>query len=188
MDTALQKAVCPELQRIGDVDRDGLVDGLDVLPRPVGGLDLQRSHRLAEQQRDGAKVGVAAGHDILVPLVLLGGARAVDHVPQVAVAAPVVAVSVDQVLLRQLQQRRDDAEDLVDDLLVHEAVEALDLGVVAQYHIRVRALVPRNELENVVQLDVVAQAGEELDGAPFAVAVVIPSLQVGAMPEQFLRR
>jgi hypothetical protein len=71
---------------------------------------------------------------------------------------------------------------------VHEAVEALDLGVVAQYHIRVRALVPRNELENVVQLDVVAQAGEELDGAPFAVAVVIPSLQVGAMPEQFLRR
>lgn len=65
------------------------------------------------------------------------------------------------------------------DVLVQVAVELFDLGVVISDHYRMGPLVLFDELEDVVALPVVAQAGILFDHAERSVAVVVSILQVG---------
>ena len=165
MHTTLQEPVGPELQRIGDIHRDAARIRLDVLPPPLRRFDLQCGHGLREEQRQTAKIGVSARIQVLVPGVFLSTARAVYHVAQMAVAVPRVAVAVEEGALGDFEDDGDQSQELVHDVLVDVAMEALDFGPMALDHVRVRALVLRDELEDVVHLHIVAPARQDLDGA-----------------------
>jgi len=54
-----EEVASQSLQRIADVDRDGIVLRLDPLPLLLRVQDLQSSNRLTEQKCDTSKIGVA---------------------------------------------------------------------------------------------------------------------------------
>lgn len=77
-------------QRVARVDGDGRVLRLDPLPLAFRVENLQRTHRLSEQQRYAAQVRMAGAVQLAHFLVVLGAARCVVHVPQVVLALVVV--------------------------------------------------------------------------------------------------
>lgn len=94
MDAALQVAVGPELQRVGDVDGDAARVRFHVLPGAVGHDDLEGGDGLAEEERQAAEVGVAAAVDVFVPGVYFGRAGAVVHIAEMAIGGSGVTMTV----------------------------------------------------------------------------------------------
>lgn len=89
------------------------------LPVPLAVEDLQPTHGLAEEQGDGAQVRMAGDVQLADLLVLVAGARGVVHVPQVVLAADVVLVVADQlVLVGELEEDGEEPQQLDDDLVV----------------------------------------------------------------------
>lgn len=134
MDAAPEKTVGQELQRVGDVDGDGAVEGPHPLPAAVLAAHLQGRDGLAEQQGEAAEVGVALDPDVVEPRVGLGVAGVVLHVPQVAVREGVVAVEMGEVVLGKLEDDGEEGQELLDDVMVDVAGELLDLGLVGVDH------------------------------------------------------
>lgn len=71
---ALDVVTRQETERVARVDRQRAVERLCPLPAACGVVfDLQRGYGLAEEERDGAEVGVAGRPEPVGELGLLGG-------------------------------------------------------------------------------------------------------------------
>lgn len=161
----LQIPVRPELQHIGNIDRDAAGVRFHPLPTPIRRQNLQRRDRLPEQQRQRAEVRVPLRVHVLELRILLCRARVVQHVPQMAVRDIIVLVPVRQRVLRQFEHKRDQRQQLLHRVLRDVALETLNFLAVLVDDIRVRARELGREFEDVVHLDVVAQAREDFDAA-----------------------
>ncbi|TLD33827.1 hypothetical protein PspLS_00201 [Pyricularia sp. CBS 133598] len=105
VDRGLDVAPGQEAEGVARVDGQAAVERLGPLPLPRAVvLDLQRRHRLPEQQRDGAQVSE-------VGLVV--------HVPPMQLGEEVG---------RQLEGQRDQVVERVEDLVVQVLGEGFDLG------------------------------------------------------------
>jgi hypothetical protein len=170
---AVQVAVGPEVHHIRRVNDDAAGNVLDSFPAAITRLQLEPRNGLREQERHAAEIRVAAGVDAFVLLVHLRAARVVLHVAQEAGALVLVPVSVHHVVLGELEHQGDQAQHAVRHVLVHVAVELLDLVVVIQDGLRVRPLILGVEFKDVVALPIITASGELLDGAKGSVAVVV---------------
>lgn len=153
---ALQIPAAQELERVGDVDNDRVPWRPDVLPLPLGRLHLQARHRLVEQERKRVVVGVPLGPNIPRRGVLLPRTGEVPHVPQVLEPLGVIAVPPhEEVLVLELQNSREQSQQREQQRVVHPAREVADLLPVVEDRLRVRPLVLRRELGDVVSLVIV---------------------------------
>ena len=89
----------------------------------------------------------------------------VDHVAQVAVGDVVVLVPVCERVFGELEHERDEREQFLHGVLRDVALEGLDFGTVVLDYGWVGAGEFGGEFEDVVHFDVVAEAGEDFDGA-----------------------
>lgn len=128
---------------------------------------------------------MALGVDVLELCVHLRRPSVVQHVPEMTIGDVVVLVPVRQGILWHLEHERDQREELLHGILGDVALEALDLLTVLLDDFRVRARQLRDEFEDVVHLDVVAEARENFDGAFGAVAGVVAMFEVGAVAQLF---
>lgn len=128
MDCGLDVATSQEAESIARVDGETPVQGLG--PFPLARLMvpyLQRGDGLAEQQRDGAKVGVAAGPEAVAQRVhLLRREPRVLHVAQVRLVVGLPLMQVDEEVLGQLEGDGDEAVQGVEDLVVEVFGKGLD--------------------------------------------------------------
>ena len=181
--TALEVAVGPEMQHVGRVDNDAAGDMLDIGPSAIGQLQLQTTHGLREDKGDAAKVGVAADVDVLVLVVDLGGPRVVLDVAQKRRAVLLVPVVLRERLLGYFEHQCQQTQHLGRDMLVHVAVEALNIGVALLHKLGVRPLMLGDELEDMVAFPVIPEPGELLNGAQRAVSIVVTVFNVGTVLE-----
>jgi hypothetical protein len=72
-------------------------------------------------------------------------------------------------------------EQLENDLLVNVTMECFDLGIVLLNNRGMSSLVPFDEFEDIVELDIVVKAGEDFDGPKRPIAIVAAVFQVRAM-------
>ncbi len=172
----LQPSARQVRQRVGQVDGDGTGLRGDVAPLAVGvAEDLQSCDGLAEQERHGAQVGVAAAFAVVAGLPLLLAAWVVQHVAHVVLGFLVVRVLSGQVVLvRQAQDDGEQAQQRQHDVGVQRAVEVLDLGKVRlqQRRLVVLAREVGRELGEVVDLHVVLGVALQVS-ARSAPAVVV---------------
>lgn len=171
---ALEVPAAEELERVGDVDDDGVARAPDVPPPAVGHLDLEPRDGLVEQERQGVVVGVAAGPDV-APLGVVGARpRVVLHVAQVLETLGVVAVAArKEVVVAELEGGGEEAQEGQQQRVVDAAREGPDLVPVVEDGPRVGAApdVLGRELGEVVALVVVA-AGEGARGLGLIAAEV----------------
>ena len=186
MHAALQVGVGPEMQHVGRVHDDTARDVPDGFPTPVAGLQLQASDRLGEDEGDAAEVRVAADEDVFVFFVQLGGAGVVFDVAGEGRAAFFVLVVVDEELFGDFQDVGEEAQHAMGDILVEVAVELFDLGVVILDDFGMGPLVLFDELEYMIALPVVAEAGVLFDHSKGSVAIVVSILQIGAILQLLL--
>jgi hypothetical protein len=118
--SGLDVAAGEEAEGVAGVHGQAAVEGLG--PLPVAGLvvaDLQGGDGLAEQQRDGAEVRMAAGPEPVGQLLdLLVGELGVLHVPQVRLVVRLPPVHLGEEVRRQLQRQRDQVVEGIQDLVV----------------------------------------------------------------------
>lgn len=122
----------------------------------------------------------------LMSIVFLLAPRSVPLVPQEGVAVILVAVSIHEVVLRELKDDCYEAEKLVNNVLVDVAVEAFDLGKMATDRGRVGSSRSRGELEDAIELHIIAEVGESLDGAERSVPTIGARFQVSTVLEFLL--
>lgn len=128
MDRAPDISASQERQGIARVHSESSILGLHPLPlarRVV--LDLQRGDGLAEEQRPGAEVGVAAAPETADLDVLLGRVLGVLHVPEMVLALDLVPVDVREVVFRELECGREQDVQGVE----HFFVQRLDMPSVS---------------------------------------------------------
>lgn len=177
VDSALQIPAAQEFERICDIHNDGIPRTLDILPRPFRSLHLEPSHGLVEQKRQRVVVRVSFGPDVASSLVLFPGTGMVLHVPQILEALGLIPVPLHKVLLViKLQNKRKQAQEGEQKVIVDFEREVPYLVPVVRDDSRVRSLVLRRELGDVVALVVVA--ARELAGG---LGLVAPKVTRGSV-------
>lgn len=185
---ALEEAAAEELERVGDVDDDGITRAPNVPPAPAGHLDLEPRDGLVEEEGQGVVVGVPSGPDVAAPGVVGAGARVVAHVAQVLEPLGVVAVAGGEVLVvAELEGGGEEAQEGQQQAVVDGAREAPDLVPVVEDWARVGApqSVLGRELGEVVALVVVA-AGEAGARGLGLVAAEVARRRVALVPQLLL--
>ena len=153
------------LQRVADVDRDGLVLRLDPLPLLLRVQDLQSSDRLAEEKRDAAQVSVAWRVELADLLMNLRRARRIVHVAKMVFTLDVVLVLFDELIfVGEFEYDGEEAEKLDDYFVVAFSAESFDFFDVILQNRRLCTLVVAVELGDVVDLDRVGNSLRESDG------------------------
>jgi len=94
----LEEVASQSLQRIADVDCDGLVLRLDPLPLLLRVQDLQGGNRLAEQKCDTSKIGMAWRVKLANLCVEFRRTSSVVHVSEMILSLDVVLVVFDQLV------------------------------------------------------------------------------------------
>ena len=108
MDGAPDVPTREQVERVARVDGERRILGLHPLPLASDGVpDLQRRDRLAEEEREGAEVGVPTAPQAETS-VLLGGEFAVFHVAEVVLGFLVVGVDLEEVVLGELEGEGDE--------------------------------------------------------------------------------
>ena len=162
MNRRLEEVASQSLQRVADVDRDGLVLRLDPLPLLLRIQNLQSSNGLAEEKRDTAQVGVTRRVELANLLVNLRRARCVVHVAKMVFTLDVVLVLFDELIfVGQFENDGEQAEELDDDFVVALPAEGFDLFDVVLQDRRLCALVVAVELGDVIDLDRVGDSLSE---------------------------
>jgi hypothetical protein len=110
------------------------------------------------------------------------------HIPQVGVAADVVAMSLQEIILGQFEDEGEEHEELIHDVVVDVAREVLDDGTILVDDLRVRPLKLGDEVGDVVDLGVVEDTRVHLPQALGLIPIVLALLQVGTVFEFLLRR
>jgi hypothetical protein len=127
MNRRLEEVASQSLQRVADVDRDGLVLRLDPLPLLLRVQNLQSSNWLAEEKRDTAQVSVAWRVEFADLLVNLRGARRIVHVAKMVFTLDVVLMLFDElVFVGEFENDGEEAEELDDDFVVALSAEGFD--------------------------------------------------------------
>lgn len=90
-----------------------------------------------------------------------------------AVAVGIITVSIDEIIFRYFQDNRDQGHKLADNVLMYVSMEFLDLGVVGSDNVWMGPFILREELEDVVHLDIVSDSWEQFYGTDWAIAVVV---------------
>lgn len=184
---ALEVATAQELQRVRDVDDDGVPRRPHVPPPALGRLHLQARDRLVEQERQRVVVGVSPRPDITRRRVLVPRTRVVLHVPQVLEPLGAVAVPPhEEVLVVQLEHVGEEPEQGQEEVVVHPEREVADLVPVGQDQWRVGPLVLRGELGDVVPLVVVA-GGQLARAVAGLVAPEVARGRVALVPDLLLQ-
>lgn len=173
MHATLQIPVGEDGQHIGDVDRHSAFRN----PNPFPGgilvlLHLEGGDRLLEKERNRAVVSVATRIEVLELLVHLSWTGAVHHVAETAVAIRLVPMTVGDLVFGELEDDGEKLKQFVPDVLVDVAVEPFDLLPVPTEYFGMVALILRQELHDVVELNVVPQTREDLNGSQWPVAIV----------------
>ena len=165
MNRRLEEVASQSLQRVADVDRDGLVLRLDPLPLLFRVQNLQSSNWLAEEKRDTAQVSVAWRVELANLLVNFRGARSVVHVAKMVFTLDVVLVLFDElVFVGEFEYDGEEAEKLDDYFVVAFSAESFDFFDVILQNRRLCTLVVAVELGDVVDLDRVGNSLRESDG------------------------
>lgn len=120
VDRRLDVVARQETQRIARVDGQAAIERLGPLPLArLVVLDLQGGHGLAEQQGDGAQVGVARGPQAVGQLSDFGLIEfAVLHVSEVGFVVDVPAVDLGEEVWGQLEGEGDEGVEGVKDFVV----------------------------------------------------------------------
>ena len=127
MNRRLEEVASQSLQRVADVDRDGLVLRLDPLPLLLRIQNLQSSNGLAEEMRDTAQVGVTRRVELANLLVNLRRARRIVHVAKMIFTLDVVFVLFDElVFVGEFEDDGEEAEKLDDYFIVALSAEGFD--------------------------------------------------------------
>jgi hypothetical protein len=156
MNRRLEEVTSQSLQRVADVDRDGLVLRLDPLPLLLRVQNLQSSDGLAEEERDAAQVSVAWRIELADLLVDFRGAGCVVHVAEMVFAFNVVLVVSDELIfVGDFEDDGEEAEELDDDFAVAFAAEGFDFFDVVLQDGGLGTLVVAVELREVIHLHVV---------------------------------
>ena len=165
MNRRLEEVASQSLQRVADVDRDGLVLRLDPLPLLLRIQNLQSSNGLAEEKRDTAQVGVTRRVELANLLVNLRRARCVVHVAKMVFTLDVVLVLFDELIfVGEFEYDGEEAEKLDDYFVVALSAESFDFFDVILQNRRLCTLVVAVELGDVVDLDRVGNSLRESDG------------------------
>ena len=165
MNRRLEEVASQSLQRVADVDRDGLVLRLDPLPLLLGVQDLQSSDRLAEEKRDAAQISVAWRVELADLLMNLRRARRIMHVAKMVFTLDVVLVLFDELIfVGEFEYDGEEAEKLDDYFVVAFSAESFDFFDVILQNRRLCTLVVAVELGDVVDLDRVGNSLRESDG------------------------
>ena len=165
MNRRLEEVASQSLQRVADVDRDGLVLRLDPLPLLLGVQDLQSSDRLAEEKRDAAQISVAWRVELADLLMNLRRARRIVHVAKMVFTLDVVLVLFDELIfVGEFEYDGEEAEKLDDYFVVALSAESFDFFDVILQNRRLCTLVVAVELGDVVDLDRVGNSLRESDG------------------------
>lgn len=156
MNRRLEEVARQSLQRVADVDRDGLVLRLDPLPLLLRVQDLQSSDGLAEEKRDAAQVGVAWRVELADLLVDFWGAGGVVHVAEVVFAFDVVLVVFDElVFVGQFEDDGEEAEKFDNYFVVALSAEGFDLFDVVLQDRGLCTLVVAIEFGDVENLNII---------------------------------
>ena len=114
VDGRLEEVSSQSLQRIADVDSDGLVLRLDPLPLLLRVQDLQSGNGLAEEKCDASKISVTWRVKLADLRVELRRASSVVHVSEMIFSLDVVLVVFDQLIfIGEFEDDGKEAKELV---------------------------------------------------------------------------
>lgn len=131
---------------------------------------------------------MSARVEVLKAGILLRAACAVDHISQMTVTLPVIAMAVDQKVFGKFKDNRNETKQFKHDRLMHVAMKPLDLSPVSLDDIRVGPFVLRNKFEDIVHLHIITPAREDLNRPERSVPVVASGFEVGAVRKLLIFR
>ncbi|KAI3488244.1 hypothetical protein L1887_47783 [Cichorium endivia] len=128
VDGLLEVSARDKVHRIAQVDDERIVAVLDQPPLVIGHEHLERSDRLAPQDRDRVEVRMALqSHPTELVVVLLVGGVVHGVSEQIQAALLGLLAQLPQMIRRQLEYERQHAQDLAQDHRMVESCKLLDL-------------------------------------------------------------